>query len=191
MTLDTTLDKHCVDFSHNYTKIRLKCPECVRTIKGDNHVRVFKNLAGLWWHFKNEHGIITNSLFSTEGVKEILRNIAKALELGMFADAVDCELNQDTTTSSSLLYDGKQPRKDVLIKLKEIADLLRIQRELCPFFTPKQLLTLIGVKLGPVDERTIKKYFDYITNYSIKNMQNGTFDVSDFVKNSDVSDAVV
>ncbi|MEX0763998.1 MAG: hypothetical protein WD033_02365 [Nitrosopumilaceae archaeon] len=178
MTLDSTLDKHCVDFAHNYTKIRVKCPECVRTIKGDNHVRVFKNLAGLWWHFKNEHGIITNSLFSTESVKEILRNIAKALDLGMFADAADCELN--TTTSSSLLYDGRPPRSDVLIKLKEIADLLRIQSEIYPFFGTKLLLTLIKVKLGPVDERTMKKYFDCITSYSTKNIHDGTYDVTGF-----------
>ena len=174
-----SLDKHR-DFAHNYTRIRLRCPECVRTTKGKNHVKLFRNLAGLWWHFKNEHGIITNSLFSTESLKEVLRNIAKALELGMFADAIDYEVNHDATTSSSLLYDGRPPRKDVLIKLKEIADLLRIQSGVYPSFRTKQLSTLIGVKLGPADERTRRKYFDCIASHSTKNMQDGTFDVTNF-----------
>lgn len=180
MTLDSTLDKHCVDFAHSYAKIRVRCPECYRIIKGKNHVRVFKNLAGLWWHFKNEHGDVSNSQFNTDMIKEILRNISKALELGMFADAIDCEVNQNTTTSSSLLYDGRPPRKDVLIKLKEIANLLKLQSEVYPFFKTGLLTRVIERILGKIDPRTFKKYYDCITNYSIKNWQNGTYDVSVF-----------
>ena len=84
MTLDPSLDKQCVDFAHNYTKIRVRCPECYRTIKGKNHVRVFKNLAGLWWHFKTEHGQVSNSEFRTDDVKDVLENITKAQWWGMF-----------------------------------------------------------------------------------------------------------
>ena len=173
------LDKHRVDFAHNYTRIRLRCPECVRTVKGKNHVKLFKNTAGLWWHFKKEHGQVSNSLFMTEDVKEVLRAISKAQSWGMFADVTADNCN--TTTSSSLLYDGRPPRKDVLIRLEEIANLLKSQSAFYPSFSHNHLLGLLSkVALKQVDERTLKKYMNCITSYSVKNIQNGTFNVSKF-----------
>lgn len=179
MTLEPSLDKHRGDFTHNYTKIRLKCPECVRIIKGGNHVKVHKNLAGLWRHIKTIHGNISNSKFNTEMIKEVLMYIAKALEWGILPDAIKGEIS-DTATSLTIIYDGKPARGDVLINLKEIAELLKIQSGLYPHYRLKQLYVLIEKKLGPRDKRTIKKYFECITKYSATNMQNGTYDIAGF-----------
>ena len=72
------------DFSHNYTKIRIKCPECVRLNKVTRHCKVYKSLSGLWWHFKLEHGDVYNLDFDTNEFVEILRKVSKAVKLGMF-----------------------------------------------------------------------------------------------------------
>lgn len=180
MTLEPSLHKQRGDFSHNYKKIRIKCPECIRIIKGRNHVKAYKNLAGLWRHIKLEHGDISNLEFNTHQIKEILRHIAQAIELGMLSNT--SEINYDTASSLSILYDGRLPRKEVMNKLKEIAELLKIQSELYPFFKTEQLTTRISVIIGHVDKRTMKKYFECITNYSNKNWENGTYDVTAFCK---------
>jgi len=74
-----------IDFAHSNIPIRIKCPQCNQEITGSNHVHVFKNLAGFWWHFKTEHGNISNSRFNTDDVREVAKAIAKALEWGMLA----------------------------------------------------------------------------------------------------------
>jgi len=86
MTLEPSLHKQRGDFSHNYKKIRIKCPECVQTIKGGNHVRVYKSLAGLWRHIKLEHGEISNLQFDTLMIKEVLKNISRAVEWGILVE---------------------------------------------------------------------------------------------------------
>ncbi len=70
-------------FSQNNIEIRIKCPECIRTIKGKNHVKVYKNLSGLWRHIKTEHGEIINSQFNTDEITSMLKIISKALNLGL------------------------------------------------------------------------------------------------------------
>jgi len=86
MILEPSLHKERVDFAHNYTKIRIKCPECVKTIKGGNHVRVYKSLAGLWRHIKLEHGEISNLQFNISVIKEVLKNISRAVEWGILVE---------------------------------------------------------------------------------------------------------
>ena len=71
------------DYAHNRNPIRMKCPECIRTIKGKNHIRVHDNLSSFWWHFKTEHGEISNSQFNTDEIIEISKKISKAIHLGM------------------------------------------------------------------------------------------------------------
>jgi hypothetical protein len=100
VTLEPRLHKERVDFSHNYTLIRIKCPECLRTIKGGNHVKVFKNLAGLWRHIKLEHGEISNCKFNTSQIKEVLKHIALAIEWGMIADTTSGTKSAPTGTLS-------------------------------------------------------------------------------------------
>lgn len=177
MTVEPSLHKERVDFAHNYTKIRLKCPECIRITKGVNHVRVYDNIPGLWRHIRQEHGEIFNLQLTTDRIKEVLKNIALAIDWRMLPDY---DKPVDTTTSLSILYNGKKPRRDVLNNLGEIANLLKMQSELYPFFKTKLLIRLIEDKIGNRDARTMKNYFDCVTKYSVKNMQNGTYDVSDF-----------
>ena len=71
------------DFAHNYTKIRVKCPECVMTMKVTRHCKVYHNLSGLWWHFKREHGYFANKNYDTNEFCNILKNVSKAVNLGM------------------------------------------------------------------------------------------------------------
>ena len=178
MTLEPSLHKQRVDFSHNYTIIRIKCPECFRTIKGKNHVRIYKNLSGLWRHIKLEHGEISNLEFNTNLIRDVLKHIALAIEWGMFPGVNESEHN--TTTSLSIIYDGKPARRDVSNKLKEIAEIMKGQSDMYPDFKIVNILAYMKIVLGNSDERTKKKYFDCITSYSVKNMHNGTFDVTGF-----------
>lgn len=175
MTKDPRIHKDSDDFSHNYTPVRMKCPECMRIVKGTNHVRVYKNLAGLWRHIKLEHGDISNLEFNLEKIKEVLRRIALAISWEMFPDSNV----RETTSSLSILYKGKIPRRDVKNNLKEISDSLKMQL-VFPFFRPALLNRIIADKIGRRDSRTMKDYFDCVTKYSVKNMSNGTFDVSEF-----------
>ena len=71
------------DFAHNYTKIRVKCPECVMTMKVTRHCKVYHNLSGLWWHFKREHKSVCNRYFDVDEFCNILKNVSKAVNLGM------------------------------------------------------------------------------------------------------------
>lgn len=71
------------DFAHNYTKIRIKCPECIMTKKVTRHCKVYHNLSGLWWHFRRDHKSIGNRNFETKEFCNILRNVSKAVNLGM------------------------------------------------------------------------------------------------------------
>ena len=69
------------NFAHNYVKIRIKCPECLRCINPKSHVHVFRNTSGLWRHIKTEH--IELSDFQLDEIKEILKKISVAAHLGM------------------------------------------------------------------------------------------------------------
>lgn len=69
------------NFAHNYVKIRIKCPECLRCINPKSHVHVFRNTSGLWRHIKTEH--IELSDFQLDEIKVILKKISVAAYLGM------------------------------------------------------------------------------------------------------------
>jgi len=71
------------DFAHNYTKIRIKCPECIMAKKVTRHCKVYHNLSGLWWHFRREHKSVGSRHFDTNEFCNILRNVSKAVNLGM------------------------------------------------------------------------------------------------------------
>lgn len=87
---------------------------------------------------------------------------------------------QTTTSSTSLLFDGKKPRKDTLHKLARIATILQNLDEY-PNFRRSQLIKVIkGIIKG--DIRTEKKYLKCIEDYSIPNTQSGKFNVRSFYK---------
>lgn len=177
MTLAPSLHKERVDFSHNYAKIRIKCPECIRTVKGSNHVRVYDNIPGLWRHIKQEHGEISNLQLTTDVIKEVLKNIALAIEWRMLPDY---DKVTDTTTSLSILFKGRSPRADVKIKLQKIAYLLKIQSGIYPIYTQKSLFTLVEKALGNVDSRTFKDYIECVVSTSKRDKVHGTYDVTNF-----------
>ena len=83
MTLEPSLHKQREDFAHNYKRIRVKCPECMRLVRGSNHVKVYKNLAGLWRHIKLEHGEISNLEYDTNLIKNVLKYVSVAVELSI------------------------------------------------------------------------------------------------------------
>jgi len=178
MSYDDNIDKDRLYFTQNNKPIRLRCPECVRITKSLRHCKIFKNLPGLWWHIKRGHGHISNLLFNTEGIIEILNAISKAKDFGIIPEPITSYV--ETTTSSSLKYKGKAPRKDVYEKFKKLAELFKNQSHFYPHFKLKQLRAYIGVVLGKSDARTIKNYLDSIIDASEKNIGNGTIDVSEF-----------
>ena len=70
------------------------------------------------------------------------------------------------TTTSSLLFNGRPPRRDVQERLQDFGRLLKGQSQFYPNFKQKQIQRWFKVILGNVDERTIKKNFDCVTSYS-------------------------
>ena len=101
-----------------------------------------------------------------------MNSIAKALVWGLIPSGAG------TTTSLSL--DGKPLRRDVGENIQKIASLLKNQSQIYPVFKPKQLRRFLHPVLGPVDERTRKKYVDMIIRGSEKNLRYGTIDVTSF-----------
>lgn len=178
MSYDSEIDKDRSYFTQNYKPIRLRCPECVRTNKVLRHCRIFKNLSALGWHLKREHGYVSNISFNSEDLHYILNALSKAIDLKIIAEPAPIFV--ETTTTSSLQYRGKPPRKDVWQKLDKISQILKNQSHFYPDFKIKQIRAYIGVVLGTVDGRTVKNYFDCIIAASEKNSRNGTIDVTQF-----------
>jgi len=172
------IDKDRLFFTQNYKPIRLRCPECVRITKILRHCRIFKNLPGLWWHIKRDHGYFSNLLFDTDAVVAILNAISKAKEWGIIPEPTPVYV--ESTTSSFLMYRGRPPRKDVYQKLEKIGSILQSQSLLFPHFRLRQIRKYIIHVLEHPDERTIKNYLDCIVDASEKNKINGTVDVTQF-----------
>jgi len=178
LSYDDPLDKDRLLFTQNNSPIRLRCPECVRNTKILRHCRIFKNLPSLWWHIKQDHGNISNLLFNTNDIIKVLNAISKAKEWGIIPEPTPIYVA--STTTSSLMYRGRPPRKDVREKLEKIALILHTQSELFPHYRLRHIRAYIGHVLEHADERTIKNYLDCIVDASEKNKINGTVDVTQF-----------
>jgi len=175
---NSQIDKDRLLFTQNNSPIRLRCPECVRSTRILRHCRIFKNLPALWWHIKRDHGYFSNLLFDTDAVVAILNAVSKAKEWGIIPEPTPVYVAQ--TTTSSLMYRGRPPRKDVYQKLEKIASILQSQRELFPHYRLRHIRAYIGHVLEHADERTIKNYLDCIVDASEKNITKGTVDVTQF-----------
>jgi len=182
LSIDSQIDKDRLLFTQNNSPIRLRCPECVRTTKILRHCRIFKNLPSLWWHIKRDHGNFANLLFDADAIVTVLGAISKAKEWGIIPEPTPVYV-EPTTTSSSILIDGRPPRTDMLEKLEKIGILLKLQSEIYPKFKPKLLSLILEQILGPVVPRTKKKYIDCITRYSKKDKIRGLYDVTEFCEN--------
>lgn len=69
------------DYTHNHKKTRVKCPICLRWVKGANHVQAFRTLAVLWRHIRQEHPDLSNEKLNEH--KQVMKGLSKALNLGM------------------------------------------------------------------------------------------------------------
>ncbi len=97
-----------------------------------------------------------------------------------WAYGVEKVQNTTTSSSSSILIDGRPPRRDRRDKITEISRMLITQSSSYPLFTSKMISGIVKVVLGPVDPRTIQSYTDWVINYSAKDNRLGMYDVSDF-----------
>jgi len=179
LSYDDSLDKDRLYFTQNYKPIRLRCPECVRTTKILRHCRIFKNLPGLWWHIKRDHGYFSNLLFDTDAVVAILNAVSKAKEWGIIPEPTPVYV-EPATTSSSLKYRKRPPRKDVYQKLEKIASFLINQSQSWPIFSLDQVRLAINMSMENPDKRTVRDYLDCITDVSDKNSNDVTIDVTQF-----------
>lgn len=184
MTSADPLDKDRLFFTQNNSPIRVKCPECLRVIKNPRQTPIFKKLPALWWHFKRDHGEVSNLFFTTKDVKDALNGLSKALDLGILPPEAKPEVvrwgSVDTATSSSLEFDGRPSRIDVFERLIEIGRLFKGQTQFYPNLTLKQIERWSLVILKNVDARTQKKYVDCVTKYSKKDIVKGEYDVTGF-----------
>ncbi len=172
------LDKERLYFTQCNDTILLRCPECTST-KILRHCKIFHNFPGVWWHIKQDHKEILESRL--EEIAQMLNCLYKAYKWNMFPKWAFSEAKiKPTTTSSSILFDGKPARIDVLERLEKIGRLFKMQSNDYPIFKQKQVLGLIKVILENADSRTKKKYFDCVTSNSTPDKIHGVYDVTNF-----------
>ena len=176
MSNDDSIDKDRLYFTQCNDTILLRCPECTST-KILRQCKIFHNFPAVWWHIKQYHKDILESRL--QEIIQVLNSLFKAYKWNMFPKWAYFEAKSETTTSS-LLFNGKAPRADVLARLQDLGRLLKRQSDSYPNFKRKQVFGLIKVILGNVDERTKKKYFDCVTTNSIPDKIKGEYDVTQF-----------
>ena len=175
MSNGSSIDKDRLYFTQCNDTIQLRCPECT-SIKIPRQCKTFHNFPAVWCHIKRDHKDIFESRL--QEIIQVLNCLFKAFKWNMFPKWAYSEAKSETTTSS-LLFNGKEPRADVSARLQDLARLFKIS-QFYPNFKRKQVLGLIKVILQNADERTKKKYFDCVTSYSIKDMEKGEYDATQF-----------
>jgi len=182
MSYDNSVDKDRLLFTQYNDLILLRCLICTGLNIFLGHCKIFKNFPSLWWHIKREHADLAPA--EREEIIQILNHVFKAFKGQMFPKWAYSEAitpnKVPTTSSSSILLDGRRPRMDAWTKIFEIAKLLKTQSEIFPSFKTRHLKAVLKGVLGSVDPRTTKKYFDCVTNYSKKDLVKGEFDVTGF-----------
>jgi len=113
----------------------------------------------------------------------ISKNLQKELDYIFFLGLQQYKISH-TTSSTSLLYNGKKPRRDVLTNLKKLSEFL-YDYEKFPHFRKHDLFSIINDAFGQIDSRTKTKYLNCIIANSLKNNSNGTFNVQTFTKQLD------
>ena len=108
--------------------------------------------------------------------KNLQSELDKVFLIGINYASKDLEAS---STSSSLLFDGKKPRHDVWLRLATIAHVL-FDQECYPIFKKNHLKRIVKEAIEQKDDRTIKKYLNCIMNYSKINRINGVIDVKNF-----------
>ena len=72
-------------------------------------------------------------------------------------------------TTSSLRYNGRKPRRDVLEKLEKICSFLKSEKHF-PYITEKILVPVIKTALGNLDQRTVENYVTCIKYFAEQKM---------------------
>ena len=183
MSLDNPIDKDRALYTQNHKKSRFRCPECVRIKKVLRQCKIYKNLSSLWIHYKLEHGEISNLIFCTRDIKEALNGLSKAIEWGILpTDADLLAAGEHATTSSSILFDGRPPRIDVLEKLQKIARVYKTSKDYRNL-NQKQVTNWASAVLDHPDSRTLRKYVKCVTSNSKPDKIKGEYDVTQFCNN--------
>jgi len=178
MSNNESLDKERLYFTQCNDTFLNRCPECTST-KILRHCKIYHNFPAVWKHIKQDHKDILESRL--DEIAHVENCVLKAYKWNIFPKWEFSEaIIKPTTTSSSVLFDGRPPRIDVIEKLQKIGRLFKGQSKDYPNFKRKQVLGLISVIIGNVDERTKKKYFDCVTKYSTPDNINGVYDVTNF-----------
>jgi len=179
VTYTDLVDKDGLLFTQCSDIIYLRCPICAKIKKVLRQCKIFKKFPSLWIHIKREHSDLPPA--QLEEITQVVNGIFKAFKLQMLPKWEYSEAKiEPTTSSSSILFDGRPPRIDVIEKIQKIGRLFKGQSKDYPSFKQKQVLGLIKVILGNVDERTKKKYFDCVTSNSIADRNYGVYDVTQF-----------
>jgi len=180
LSYDDSLDKDRLYFTQCNDSFPNRCLECTST-KILRHCKIYHNFPAIWRHLKQDHNDILESRMNE--IILVLNDVFKAYKWNMFPKWEYSEAKiRPTTTSSSILFDGKPPRIDVLERLRELARLFKGQSEWYPNFKEKQVFGLIKVILGLADQRTKKKYFECVRKYSTPDKIKGQYDVTQFCK---------
>ena len=178
MSYDDSLDKDRLYFTQCNDSFPNRCLECTST-KILRHCKIYHNFPAVWRHLKQDHNDILESRMNE--IIQVLNDVFKAYKWNMFPKWAYSEAKiKPTTTSSSILFDGKPPRIDVLERLRNLASLFKGQSEWYPNFKEKQVFGLIKVILGNADQRTKKKYFDCVTSNSKPDKIHGVYNVTQF-----------
>ena len=177
MSYDDSLDKDRLYFTQCNDTILFRCPECTST-RILRQCKIYHNFPALWCHIKRDHKDILESRL--DEIIQVLNCNFKAYKWNMFPKWEYSEAKIKPTTSSSILFDGKPPRIDVLERLRDLARLFKGQSAWYPNFKEKQVFGLIKVILGYADQRTMKKYFHCVTSNSKPDKSHGVYDVTQF-----------
>jgi len=175
MSNGSTLDKDRLYFTQCNDTILLRCPECTST-KILRQCKIFHNFPGVWWHIKQDHKDILES--RRDEVIQVLNCIFKAYKWNMFPKWAYSEAKK-TTTSSSILFDGKPPRIDVMEKLQEIARVYKRSSD-CHKLNQRQVTNWANAVLKHPDSRTLEKYVKCVTSNSKPDKIKGEYDVTQF-----------
>jgi len=176
MSNGSTLDKDRLYFTQCNDTILLRCPECTST-KILRQCKIFHNFPGVWWHIKQDHQDILES--RRNEVIQVLNCIFKAYKWNIFPKWAYSEAKSETTTTSSILFDGRPARIDVLEKLQEIARVYKRSSD-CHKLKQKQVTNWANAVLKHPDSRTLERYVKCITSYSTPDKIKGEYDVTQF-----------
>ena len=121
MSYNDLIDKDRAYASQCNIRVRWYCSVCVLQTKLKKHCKIYKTPASWWWHIKHDHGKFVNRKFSFDDLRVVSNNLVKALEWEIISDSgIDEFIDEPTAATSSILFDGRPARPDVLRKLQKI-----------------------------------------------------------------------